>query len=177
MPDDQKNKCPVCEVKILCTENVRVHTTIERFDLAMEKKLKESIEVKREEAIIGKKKIEEGLNIADVDAIVSYLDIRVRIESVKGNLGPLLASNTTVTPEQQERLAAFLTSMQQYDYRSEERKIAFALFAFNINRETDFTLEDLKIILASTENQIKRHFAAILECDESESEEEDLYME
>ena len=163
VPDEQKEECPLCEVKILCKESVHVHNTIARFDTFLEKKSQERIRIKLAESTIGGKKVGEGLTVVDVEAIMGYFDIRARLETAKADLGPLFPSARDLTPEQREQKHLFLDSIKQYDYGSEQEKIAFALFAFNISREADFTLEDLKKILPSTSHRIKGQFAAVLE--------------
>ena len=51
VPDEQKEECPVCEVKILGNESVRVHNTVARYDLAKGKKLNERVCSRRNFAV------------------------------------------------------------------------------------------------------------------------------
>ena len=109
--------------------------------------------------------MKEGLNSVDVAAIMYYMNLRNRLDSVKDRLGALLAFTQALTELHRERLVFFLAHAPHAETDSQERKIAIALYAFNISRGTKFTLGNLRMVVSSAEGWMKRHFEVILKDD------------
>ncbi len=178
VPDEIKDKCPVCKVEIQCDEKVRVHSEIvnggpaslnsngrgsalqlsfaEAFALA-----KVSTDRQAQNLILGNK-TEDGLKDVDIRAIMYYMNLRARLHQVKGCLSTLLAQTKTLTPAHRERLIIFLANTPQSIGDSKHQKTEVALSAFNISSGTNFTMNDLRKALSSAEPWIKAHFSAIL---------------
>ena len=156
VPEEQKNNCPVYKVKIWCNESVRVFRAHDRVGLEFDKKVREEIEIGWNEEMIVKKKMKEGLKPVDVAAILYYMHLRDRLESVKEKLAIFLASSTEALTELHlERLIFFLAHMPQYEDDSHDRKVAIALYAFNISRGTNFSLGDLRMAVSLSEDMTK----------------------
>lgn len=169
VPDEHKDKCPVCKVKIRCDEKVRVRSPVENLAPASREsetertgsdQQAEDIKVQR---IFVEQKMNEGLNDVDVRAIMYYMNLRARLDTVKGFLPTLLASTKTLTPTHRKRLILFLANTPATNDDDKQQKVDIALSAFNISGGTYFTMNDLRTILSSAEGWIKKHFAAILE--------------
>ncbi len=180
MPDDMKDRCPVCKVNVQSNEDVRVVSSIGASapsirDLVIDtstdvetqlstvvRTLKMEVEANWNHTIAVKKKMEEGLNLVDVRAIMYYMNLRARLHAVKDNLENFLASTPTITPRHRQGLVFFLKNTPQTAHDSDLRKIQVALSAFNITAGTSFTINDLRKILPSAEDWVKSHFDAIL---------------
>lgn len=128
-------------------------------------RLEEDVEDIQAQATIVENKMKEGLNDIDVRVIMYYMNLRARLDSIKGSLGTLLASTKILTPSHRERLVFFLANTPYHSHDSKRRKVEVALSAFNISGGTSFTMNDLRTILASAEGWIQKYFAAILEND------------
>lgn len=182
VPDEQKDKCPKCKVDIRCDEKVRVHSAVQRFapasqdsgvhdsygqdsDVESSALAKEMKDSQAQDTIV-EKKMKDGLNNADVGAIMYYLNLRARLYESKWSLNMLLAPTKALTPTHRERLVLFLVNTPQKPQDSKHQKIEIALSAFNISGGTNFTMNDLRKRLCSAEMWIKRHFATILEEDD-----------
>ncbi len=167
VPDEIKDKCPVCKVEIQCDEKVRVQSAVvnggpaslnlngqdsvlqlsfaEAFALA-----KVSTDRQAQSFIVGKE-TEHGLKDLDIRAIMYYMNLRARLHQVKGSLSMLLAQTKTLTPTHRERLIVFLANTPQSIQDSKHQKIEIALSAFNISGGTNFTMNDLTKALSSAE--------------------------
>ncbi|CAD6586539.1 MAG: hypothetical protein ASARMPREDX12_002381 [Alectoria sarmentosa] len=171
VPDEHKDKCPVCKVEIRCDEKVRVYKAVERFVPGVQESetqmsgLEDDVEDIQAQATIVENKLKEGLNDVDVRAIMYYMNLRARLDSIKGSLDTLLASTKTLTPTHRERLISFLANTPYHNHDTKRRQVEVALSALNISGGTSFTMNDLRKILGSTEGWIQKHFAAILEDD------------
>ena len=165
VPDEQKDKCPVCKVEIRRDEKVRVYQDSDMDSLVFDKRLTEHISIDSTLAMRVNRKMMEGLNADDVAAIMYYMNLRHPLMSVKNNLHyPIKA----LTRQHLERLVYFLAHVPLGEHDSQERKIAVALYAFNIGRGTRFSLDDLRVALGSAEDWVKMHFAVILDEEEEE---------
>ena len=166
MPDQYKDKCPLCKVEIEYQELVGIHDEFTRRSQASGVSIPGS-----ERTVIGsqaeetaeEKKMREGLNDVDVRAIMYYMNLRARLESTKGSLGTLLASTKTLTPAHRDRLVLFLANTPQSLNDNAHRKVEVALMAFNISGGTNFTMNDLRQTLSSAEDWVENHFAAIFD--------------
>ena len=180
MPDEQKHNCPKCKVEIQCDEKVRVYQAVQRFATASQDSddddesdgqdsdaerfvLAKEIQDSQAQDIIVENKMKDGLNDADVRVIMYYMNLRARLNEVKGCLKTLLARTKTLTPTHRERLVLFLANTPQNTQDSRHQKIEVALSAFNISGGTNFTMNDLRKILCSAETWVREHFATILE--------------
>ena len=186
VPEEQKDKCPVCNVKIECNEEVHISysnvvsaplslasiTPTPSTAMAKGPRVRE-VEAEGRGKVNGQSeaykvymKMKEGLNTTDVGTIMYYMNLRARLQILEIDLATLLAPNTALSPAHRERLVLFLTNTPSNDQEPLRRKIELALFAFNIIRGTNFSLNDLKLALSSADRWIKEHFAAILEDEE-----------
>ena len=169
VPDEIKDKCPVCKVEIQCDEKVRVHSEVVRGGTAspslsgQDSALQVSVSTERQAQnfMVGNKK-EDGLKDVDIRAIMYYMNLRARLHEVKGFLSTLLAQTKTPTPTHRERLIIFLANTPLSIQDSKHQKIEVALSAFNISGGTNFTMNDLRKALSSAEQWVKGHFSAIL---------------
>lgn len=180
LPDEHKDKCPVCKVGIRCNEKVRVHSHAVHVVPASQDSVAKSSGLEKEKPLgqaqhviveNAENKMKVGLNDVDVRAIMYYMNLRARLDAVKDNLCTLSASIKTLTPTHRERLVLFLANTPQNNQDSMQRKVEVALSAFNISGGTSFTMNDLRKILSSAEEWIKKHFAAILKDNEQASRE------
>ena len=166
VPDELKDKCPVCNVKIECNEKVHVSYSNKRSGAQeIQVEGKEKVDG-QSEAYIVYMKMKEGLNRTDVGTIMYYMNLRARLHTLEMDLGILLAPNTALSPAHRERLVLFLANTPSNDQEPSRRKIEVALSAFNIIRGTKFSLNDLKLALSSADRWIRIHFAAIFEDEE-----------
>ena len=180
VPDEMKDRCPVCKVEVQSNEDVRVTSSIGASDplnrdlvvdtsmdieaqlSAVVNTLKMEVEANWNHTIAVKKKMEEGLNLVDIRAIMYYMNLRARLHAVEDNLENFLASTTAITPRHRQGLVFFLKTTPQTAHDSDLRKIQVALSAFNIAAGTSFTINDLRKTLPSAEDWVKSHFDAIL---------------
>ena len=139
--------------------------------LVFDERLTEHISIDSTLAMRVGRKMKEGLNADDVAAIMYYMNLlRNPLMSVKNNLS---VPTKALTPQHLERLVYFLAHVPRGEHDSQERKIAVALYAFNICRGTRFSLDDLRVALGSAEDWVQMHFAVILDEEEKEEEEEE----
>lgn len=172
LPNYLKEECPICKVEIGRDERVRVNSGIsastnQRDFVVTIPRSQEAVRESRTEEATADLKMREGLNDVEVRAIMYYMNLRARLDTTKGNLGTLLASTNTLTPAHRDRLVLFLANSPRDHYDNAHRKIEVALMAFNISCGTNFTMNDLRRILVSAEDWVKRHFAALF--DESDT--------
>lgn len=150
MPEEQKGRCPVCKVKIECTETVRILTGYDMAGAEFHKKMREELDIGLEEEMSVKEKMEEGLNALDVATILYFVNLCDSLDIDTERIGIFFTSGTQALTEMHlDRLVFFLTHMSQYQDDSTERKIAIALHAFNSYRGTNFGLGDLKMAVCS----------------------------
>lgn len=164
VPDHLKEECPRCKVEVKRDEIVRVESATARYGqpcAVCTRGSQEASKVSQAEEATADLKMREGLNDVDVRAIMYYMNLRARLDMIKDNLGTLLASTNTLTPVHRDRLVLFLANSPQSHHDTAHRKVEVALMAFNISRGTNFTMNDLRKTLASAEDWVKRHFAAI----------------
>ena len=170
LPDQYKDKCPLCKVEIEYQELVGIRDEFARRSQASGVSIpgsERSVIGSQAEETAEEKKIREGLNDVDVRAIMYYMNLRARLDTTKGSLGTLLASTKTLTPAHRDRLVLFLANSPQSLNDNAHHKVEVALMAFNISGGTNFTMNDLRQTLSSAEDWVENHFAAIL--DESEA--------
>ena len=170
MPDEHKEKCPVCKVEIESDERVRVHryAPTNQNSGGQDSPVsipgsEETVTESQAEEVAVVQKMREGLNDVDVRAIMYYMNLRARLDTTKGSLGTLLASTKTLTPAHRDRLVLFLVNSPQSRHDNAHRKVEVALMAFNISGATNFTMNDLRKILSTAEGWVKNHFAAIFD--------------
>ncbi len=179
MPDELKDRCPVCKVQVQSNEDVRVVSStgasvpsirdfvvdtsmdVQTQLIAVVNTLKMEVEANWNHTIAVQKKMEEGLNLVDVRAIMYYMNLRARLDSVKDKLENFLASTPTITPRHRQGLVFFLINTPQTPHDSQQLRVQVALSAFNITAGTNFTLNDLRKILPSAEDWIKIRFNTI----------------
>ena len=150
MPEEQKGKCPVCNITIECKESVRVSRAHDRVDLESDKKVREEIDIGWRQELIAKEKMKEGLNPSDVALILYRVNLNESLDRDKERISFLLASGTqAVTNLHLDRLIFFLTHMPEYRDDNTARKIANELHAFNVWRGTNFSLRDLGMAVSS----------------------------
>ena len=150
MPEEHKDKCPVCNVTIECNESVRVYRACDRVGLESDEKMREDIDTG------WKQGMSERLNPVDVAIILYLVNLRASRDIRKEEIGVFLASGTEALTElHPDRLVFFLTHMPQYKDDSTERKIASELHKFNIRDGTNFSLGDLKMAVSSRKNLTK----------------------
>ena len=158
VPDEQKDRCPVCKVQIWCVEGVRVYWHLGEVELELkelDKKMKEHIPVTGAQQLAVTKRMEEGIQFGDVVAIMLFLYLRAHLDKVKDSLGALMVSHRALTPAHLQRLVLFLRHAPRYDSDSKGTRIAVALYALNISRGTSFTLGDLRKALSSKQCRSK----------------------
>ena len=173
VPAELKDKCPVCKVEIRCDEQVQVVRAFVNYDQVCQNSDAQTTspvihkmsawKVGQAQKTIIENKKKEGINTADMMRIMYFMNLRARLDAVRGSLGTLLASTKAMTPMHREKLIHFLAYTPQSDQHDGYRKIQVALQAFNISGETEFTMDDLRKTLSSAEHWVKKHFAAILE--------------
>ena len=154
VPDEQKDKCPVCKVDIQSKE-------------------KEMIKITDVQDFVIDKETKRILSLDDVKAMINYMNVRARLPTDDGSLREALAPIDNLTPTQQDRLVLFLTNVPRSDQDSDRQKIGVALSAFNISHDTKFTLTDLKKMLSTASDWITGHFAAILQDDKDDDAKRD----
>lgn len=178
VPNENKDKCPLCKVAVSCEEKVRVHTMLERFALAGRVPNEQDPEGQRSdsddsgmgecvnhglsEGRIVQNMMGDGLDHVDVRRIIYFMNLRVLLDATTESLNTSLSTTKALTPAHRESLILFLANTPLKDQDSMHRKVEVALAAFNICSGTYFTMNDLRKTLASGEEWVKAHFAAIL---------------
>ena len=175
VPDYLKEECPICKVEIGRDEKVLVKSEKATFAstdkdsdgqdsvVARTSTFQKAVKESQAEEATTDLTMREGLNDVDIRAIMYYMNLRARLTKTKDNLGTLLALTKSLTPAHRDRLVLFLANSPQDHHDTAHRKIEVALMAFNISRGTNFTMNDLRKILGSADDWVKRHFAAIFD--------------
>ena len=150
MPEEYKDKCPVCNVTIGCNEKVQVLRARDTVGLESDKKVREDVDIGWKQEMIVKGKMRERLSPVDVAIILYLVNLRDSWDNGKKRIGICLASGTKALTELYlNRLVFFLTHMPQYKDDGTERKIARELHVFNIRHGTNFSLGDLRTVVSS----------------------------
>ena len=153
VPEEHKDKCPLCKVKIGYNERVLVLRAGDMVDLRFYKKMWEEIDFGWEREMSVKEKMEEGLNAADVATMLYFVNLCGSLDVGKERVGIFLASGTEALNKLDlDRLISFLTHMPQCKEDNTERQMAVALHAFNKWRGTNFSVADLGMAVSSPNN-------------------------
>ena len=150
MPEERKDKFPLCKVKIGYNETVLVLRGYDEDNLKFYKRLWEEIDFGWEKEMSVEEKMKEGLNHADIATMLYFVKLCGCLDIGKERIGIFLASGTEALTELHlDRLIFFLTHMPEYTNDIIERQIAIALHAFNNWRGTNFSLADLGMAVSS----------------------------
>ena len=156
MPEEHKDKCPLCKVKIAYNERVLVLRAHDLVDLKVYKQMWEEIDFGWEREMSVKEKMEEGLNAADVATMLYFVNLCGSLDMGKERVGMLLASGTeALTKLDLDRFISLFVYMPECKDDNTERKMAVALHAFNNWRGTNFSLADLEMAVSSKKDLIE----------------------
>ena len=150
VPEELKDRCPVCKVKIECIETVRIFREYDMAGLKFHKKMMEELDIVEEQEMSVREKMKEGLTDLDVATILYLVNLRDKLDIEKERIGIFFTSGTRALTEMHlDRLVFFLTHTPQCEDHSTETEIAIALHAFNDYRGTNFGLGDLRMAVSS----------------------------
>ena len=156
VPEEQKHKCPVCNVTIECEESVLVLKAWEAVGLEVYKKMREEFDISWKQEMSVKENMKKELSPVDVASILYYVNLCDSLNFGRERIGIFLASGTEALTELHlDRLIFFLTHMPQHRDDSIERMIAIALHAHNISRGTNFGLSDLGMAVSSPKDLLE----------------------
>ena len=175
--DEQKGRCPVCRVEIRCVEKIGVHTTVERCAPSSPNSWGQEPEkflILTQDSYLRAPQLEDENNYQDdtimagkkqdtdveVDAFWCFVDLRARIDYIKGGLGLLQGSSSTLTPRRWDRLTRFSADTAHAKNGSKRQKIDVAMFS---SGGTDSTMNDLRETLSSAEEWTEEDVAAVLD--------------
>ena len=117
MVDEQKGKCPVCNVQILCDEKTYVHPIDDRCAPASPNSRGQEPETfliltldppLRAQTLDVEDGEEDHHEEEEIDAFWCFVDLRARIDYIKAGLYLLQGSTKTLTPRRLDRLTRFV---------------------------------------------------------------------
>ena len=150
VPEELKDRCPVCKVKIEGIETVRIFRGYDTAGLKFHKKMMEELDIVEEQEMSVKEKMKKGLTALDVATILYLVKLHDSLDIRKERIGIFFTSGTQALTEMHlDRLVSFLTHTPQYEDSRTEGEIEIALHAFNDYRGTNFGLGDLRVAVSS----------------------------
>ena len=160
MPEEQKDKCPECNIMIEFNESVRVVRKYEEASLESNKKVKDEINTSQNQELSAKPKNQkQALNPNDVAMILYLINLRDSMDFSKETISIIVPSKTEAVPELHLGcLIFYLTHTGPYNEQSIGQKLVTGLRNFNIRNGTSFSLGDLRKAVSSPEdlNEILR---------------------
>lgn len=154
VPEERKDKCPVCKVGIECIESVRVFRSYEKVEVEVDKKMREEIDMGWKRDLIVKEKMKKGLKPDDVAGMLYFMNLRDSWDINKERIEFISASSASggtqaVTDLHLDRFICFLAHLPQHKDDITERKIVKELQNFNTRRGTNFSLDDFRMAMSS----------------------------
>ena len=112
VPEEQKHKCPVCNVTIECEESVLVLKAWEAVGLEVYKKMREEFDISWKQEMSVKENMKKELSPVDVASILYHVNLCDSLNFGRERIGIFLASGTEALTELHlDRLIFFLTHM------------------------------------------------------------------
>ena len=153
VPEERKDRCPVCKVKIGCKESVRVSWAHGKVDVESDKKTEEEIEIDRKKEMRMKERRKNGPSPQNVAMILYFVNLRDSWDVSKERIEYCPARGTQALTELcLDRLIFFLRHLGQYKDNWTAQKIGRELRVFNRRHATKYSLVDLGLVVSSPED-------------------------
>ena len=161
VPEEQKDKCPECNIMIEFNETVRVVRKYEEASLESNKRVKDETDTSQNQELSMKssKNQKQALNPHDVAMILYLINLRESMDFSKETISIFVPSKTEAVPELHLGcLIFYLTHTGPYNEQSAGQKLVTGLRNFNMRNGTSFSLVDLRKAVSSPEdlNEILR---------------------
>ena len=154
MPEEHRDKCPVCNVTIGREEQVQIVRPDNKVSLDDKKKVSEGVDIDLKKEMGVKGKLRERISPSDVALILYLVNMRNSWDTGRPWLGmtgllPIIAH----IPGYRRDVSA-------------ARTLAIELHAFNILRGTNFSLGDVKVAVSSAGLKVIWHLYKALQRNE-----------